>query len=124
MYVLFVTIYCRLPTLATPEEIVEALEAAGFEVIDAYDANKNVHSEHEIPWYQTLKGSLSLKGFRMTRLGRICTHLLVSTLEFVRIAPKGSVRVSALLNATALDLVEGGEKELFTPSFFFLARKK
>jgi sterol 24-C-methyltransferase len=110
--------------LATPEEIVEALEAAGFEVIDAYDANKNVHSEHEIPWYQTLKGSLSLKGFRMTRLGRICTHLLVSTLEFVRIAPKGSVRVSALLNATALDLVEGGEKELFTPSFFFLARKK
>lgn len=113
-----------LPTLATPQEIIQALEDAGFEVLDAYDANRNVHSEHEIPWYQTLKGSLSLKGFRMTRLGRICTHLLVSTLEFVRIAPKGSVRVSALLNATALDLVEGGEKELFTPSFFFLARKK
>lgn len=116
--------YCRLPTLATPEEIVKALEDAGFEVLDAYDANKNMHSNHEIAWYETLKGSLSLKGFRMTRLGRICTHLLVSTLEFVRIAPKGSVRVSALLNATALDLVEGGQKELFTPSFFFLARKK
>ena len=113
-----------LPTLATPQEIIKALEDAGFEVLDAYDANRNMHSAHEIPWYETLKGSLSLKGFRMTRLGRICTHLTVTALEFVRIAPKGSVRVSALLNATALDLVEGGKKELFTPSFFFLARKK
>ena len=60
----------------------------------------------------------------MTPLGRCLTHCMVTTLEFLRIAPKGSVRVSALLNATAVDLVEGGEKELFTPSYFFLARKK
>ena len=60
----------------------------------------------------------------MTHIGRICTDMLVTILETIRIAPKGTVKVSALLNATALDLVEGGEKELFTPSFFFLARKK
>lgn len=113
-----------LPTLATSADIVKALEDSGFEVLDYFDANKDVHSEHDIPWYQTLKGEMSLSGFRMTHVGRICTHILVNVLEFVRIAPKGTVRVSALLNATALDLVEGGEKELFTPSFFFLARKK
>eukprot|EP00979_Chaetoceros_neogracilis_P006300 scaffold1273_cov258-Chaetoceros_neogracile.AAC.2 len=113
-----------LPTLATPKEIIQALEDSGFEVLDSFDANRNGHSLHEIPWYQTLKGSLSLKGFRMTHFGRLCTHALISVFEFVRIAPKGSVRVSALLNATALDIVEAGEKELFTPSFFFLARKK
>lgn len=113
-----------LPTLATSADIIKALEDAGFEVLDSFDANKNVHSKHEIPWYQTLKGEVSLKGFRMTHVGRICTHILVNILETIRIAPKGTVRVSALLNATALDLVEGGEKELFTPSFFFLARKK
>lgn len=113
-----------LPTLATSKDIVKALEDAGFEVLDFFDANRNVHSKHEIPWYQTLKGEVSLKGFRMTHLGRICTHIFVSLLEFIRIAPRGTVRVSSLLNATALDLVEGGEKELFTPSFFFLARKK
>mmetsp|Transcript_3847 Transcript_3847/g.8574 ORF Transcript_3847/g.8574 Transcript_3847/m.8574 type:complete len:413 (+) Transcript_3847:388-1626(+) len=113
-----------LPTLATTAEIVSALEDSGFEVVDVFDANKGVHSEHEIPWYSTLYGSFTLKGFRMTRLGRMCTHALVSTLEFLRIAPQGSVRVSALLNATALDLVEGGQKEIFTPSLFFLARKK
>lgn len=113
-----------LPTLATSEEILKNLRDAGFEVLDSFDANRGVHSSNEIPWYQTLKGGFSLKGFRMTSVGRMCTHALVSTLEFVCIAPKGSVRVSALLNATALDLVEGGEKEMFTPSFFFVARKK
>lgn len=113
-----------LPTLATSKEVIRALEESGFEVLESFDANRNVHSENEIPWYQTLYGSFTLSGFRMTHLGRICTHALVSTLEFLRIAPTGSVRVSALLNATALDLVEGGKEEIFTPSFFFLARKK
>lgn len=113
-----------LPTLATAADVVKALEDSGFEVLESYDANENVHSKHEIPWYQTLKGEMSLKGFRMTHIGRVCTHVLVTILETIRIAPKGTVRVSALLNATALDLVEGGENEIFTPSFFFLARKK
>lgn len=113
-----------LPTLATAGEIVKALEDSGFEVIDHFDANRNVHSEFEIPWYDTLNGSFTLSGFRMTYVGRCCTHALVNTLEFLGIAPKGTVRVSALLNATALDLVEGGKDEIFTPSYFFLARKK
>ena len=113
-----------LPTLATTQEIVAALEDSGFEVVDVFDAQKNVHSGHQLPWYHTLNGSYSLKGFRMTRLGRMCTHAVVSTLEFLRIAPKGSVRASSLLNATALDLVEGGKKQIFTPSLCFVARKK
>lgn len=113
-----------LPTLATAKDIVKALEDSGFEVIESFDANRNVHSDYEVPWYETLNGSFTLSGFRMTRFGRVCTHILVSTLEFLRIAPKGTVRVSALLNATAIDLVDGGKQEIFTPSFFFLARKK
>lgn len=113
-----------LPTLVSPEEVLKSIEDSGFEILDHFDLNANVHSEHEIPWYQTLKGGFSLKGFRMTNFGRMCTHALVTTLETLRIAPKGSVRVSALLNATALDLVEGGEDEIFTPSYFFIARKK
>mmetsp|Transcript_7288 Transcript_7288/g.21516 ORF Transcript_7288/g.21516 Transcript_7288/m.21516 type:complete len:429 (-) Transcript_7288:98-1384(-) len=113
-----------LPTLATPEAVVEALEAAGFEVLEHFDANQNVHAENEIPWYETLDGKMSLSGFRMTRLGRACTHAMVTVLETLRIAPKGTVHVSAMLNATAIDLVEGGKREIFTPSYFFLARKK
>ena len=113
-----------LPTLATADEVVKALEKSGFEVLEHFDANRNVHSELEIPWYQTLNGTFTPSGFRMTWLGRVCTHCLVNTLEFLRIAPEGTAKVSALLNATALDLVEGGKDEIFTPSYFFLARKK
>jgi len=113
-----------LPTLVTGAEVVKALEEAGFEVELAYDVNRNLHSKEEIPWYKPLKGGFSFNGFRMSRVGRICTHMSVKTLEFIRVAPKGSTRVSALLNATALDLVEAGEKELFTPSYFFKAVKK
>jgi sterol 24-C-methyltransferase len=113
-----------LPTLPYPSAVVEALEKAGFEVIEHYDANNGVHSIHEIPWYETLNGSMTLSGFRMTYCGRCCTHMLVMLLELFRIAPRGSTQVSALLNATANDLVEAGKLEIFTPSYFFLARKK
>lgn len=113
-----------LPTLATSADIVKSLEDSGFEVLEHFDANKDVHGENAIPWYDTLNGTYTVSGFRMTWLGRVCTHSLVSTLEFLRIAPAGTAKVSALLNATALDLCEGGKDEIFTPSYFFMARKK
>lgn len=113
-----------LPTLATSAEIVKSLEDSGFEVLEHFDANANVHSEYQVPWYDTLNGTYTLSGFRMTRVGRMCTHILVSTLELFRIAPAGTTKVSTLLNATASDLVEGGKDEIFTPSYFFIARKK
>jgi sterol 24-C-methyltransferase len=113
-----------LPTLATPEHIVDCLEKAGFEVLDSFDANRGVHNANEIAWYEPLNGSFSPSGFRMTWIGRLCTHSMVWTLELLRIAPTGSTRVSALLNATAIDLCDGGKDAIFTPSFFFLAKKR
>lgn len=112
-----------LPTLATAEQVLAAVRAAGFEVLDAYDANADVHSPHQIPWYEPLTGKLSWSGFRMTWLGRIMTHAFVTVLEAARIAPTGTGKISGILNATAIDLVEGGRAEIFTPSFFFVARK-
>uniref|UniRef100_A0A7S1XKD9 Methyltransferase n=2 Tax=Phaeomonas parva TaxID=124430 RepID=A0A7S1XKD9_9STRA len=113
-----------LPTLHSGEYVVKSLEDAGFEVIEAYDANRGVHDPAQIPWYETLNGTWSLSGFRMTWAGRMCTHMLVNVLEFLRIAPAGSAKVSSMLNATAIDLVDGGKQAIFTPSYFFLARKK
>ncbi|CAM9819532.1 unnamed protein product [Hapterophycus canaliculatus] len=114
-----------LPTLATPAIIKANLEEAGFEVVYAYNANETTHLESEIPWYHPLCGSFwSIAGFRQTHLGRVCTHGLVCTLELLRIAPKGSAQVSTLLNKTAIDIVKAGQLEIFTPSYFFAARKK
>lgn len=113
-----------LPTLQHYSHINDCLEKAGFEVVDSFDANRNVHASNELPWYDTLNGQMSLSGFRMTWLGRMVTHSTVWTLELLGIAPAGSTRVSSLLNATAIDLCDGGKLEIFTPSYFFLARKK
>lgn len=113
-----------LPTLVGPEAIVDSLEKSGFEVLDYFDANQNVHAANELPWYDSLNGKMSLSGFRMTHIGRMCTHTMVWTLELLGIAPKGTTQVSALLNATAIDLCDGGKLAIFTPSFFFLAKKK
>lgn len=113
-----------LPTLVTPAEVIKSFEDAGFEVLDHFDLNRNQHAANEIPWYETLNGSLSLSGFRMTLFGRLVTHSMVWTLELLRIAPTGSTKVSSLLNATALDLVAGGKDSIFTPSYFVIGRKK
>ena len=112
-----------LPTLVTPDKLVDALEKAGFEVIEHFDMLSGHLNEHEIPWYKTLMGDYSIKGFRMSRLGRFCTHVLVNVLEFFKIAPAGSVKVSKMLNQTADDLVAAGRMSIFTPDYFFLARK-
>jgi len=113
-----------LPTLVYYKEIDQNLRDSGFEVLESYDANRGVHDTNQIPWYDTLNGKMSLSGFRMTHIGRLCTHAMVFTLETIGIAPNGSTRVSALLNATAIDLCDGGKAEIFTPSYFFIARKK
>ena len=112
-----------LPTLVAPEAILDCMRKAGFEILDSYDANRGVHNSNEIPWYETLNGEMSISGFRMTHVGRMCTHTMVWCLELLRIAPLGSLRVSALLNATAIDLCDGGKRQIFTPSFFFIGRK-
>ena len=88
-----------------------------------YDANCGVHDDNQIAWYETLKGKFSIEGFRMTRPGRILTHAFVTFLETIRIARSGTSKISGILNATAVDLVEAGEKEIFTPSYFFCAKK-
>merc|ERR1712000_13262 len=113
-----------LPTLVHYQEIVRCMKAAGFTDIEFYDANRGSHSPHEIPWYDTLSGKMSISGFRMTHIGRVCTHAMVWLLETLFIAPPGSTKISALLNATAIDLVDGGKESIFTPSFFFVGTKK
>jgi sterol 24-C-methyltransferase len=44
-------------------------------------------------------------------------------LEAARIAPEGSRKVSELLNDAADALVAAGRRGIFTPCFFFVARK-
>ena len=112
-----------LPDIASIPETIQALEAAGFEVLDSFDAA--LTSDAETPWYLPLRGETSsLLGIRRGRLGRRIARRTIGLLEAVGIAPKGSKEVSQMLGRAAEALVAGGEAGIFTPSFFFVARRK
>ncbi|KAL1363920.1 hypothetical protein HN51_012089 [Arachis hypogaea] len=109
-----------LPDIRSTTKCLEALKQAGFEII----WEKDLAKESPVPWYQPLdKNHFSLSSFRLTAVGRFFTRNMVKALEFAGLAPKGSLRVQDFLEKAAEGLVEGGKKEIFTPMYFFLARK-
>ncbi|XP_061375197.1 cycloartenol-C-24-methyltransferase-like [Gastrolobium bilobum] len=108
-----------LPDIRLSTKCLEALEQAGFKVI----WEKDLAVDSPLPWYFPLDKNLSLSSFRLTTVGRILTKAMVKILEFVGLAPKGSLRVHDLLEKASEGLVEGGKKEIFTPMYFFLACK-
>lgn len=112
-----------LPDIAQDKEIAAALKQAGFEVIECFDMHTEMHTPNQIPWYISLAGEYSLTGFRHTPVGMFTTHVMVTALEKVGIAPQGTTRVSEMLFQTAKDLVRAGQLEIFSPDYFFLARK-
>ena len=111
-----------LPDMAFTWEIDEALKASGFEVVETVDLAPT--GDPETPWYRALTGEdMSLAALPRTPLGREITNKLPWVLEKVGVAPKGTQQVSDFLNAGADSLVEGGRREIFTPMYFFLAKK-
>jgi sterol 24-C-methyltransferase len=110
-----------LPDIWSMQDVLDALVEAGFEVRQSRDLAPD--SDPETPWYLPLSGKWSLSGFKHTPAGRFLTNKLVRILEATRVAPKGTTAVSDFLNAGAMALVRGGETGIFTPMFFFHARK-
>ena len=99
-----------------------ALRSVGFEVLETRDLA--LQTGPSIPWCEPLAGSgISLAAFRSTRIGRWVTHNSVRALEALRIAPKGSLRVSEMLNLCAAALIEAGRLGIFTPMYLVHARK-
>ncbi len=111
-----------LPEIASMPEICDALRTAGFELLEFQD--RASESDPETPWYRALQGrDLTLSSIPRTPFGRAMTNLTLRIGERLRLFPKGSRAVSTLLNTAADALVEGGRTGIFTPMFFFLARK-
>ncbi|XP_073108151.1 cycloartenol-C-24-methyltransferase 1-like [Elaeis guineensis] len=109
-----------LPAIRTTSQCLEALKLAGFEVV--WERDRALDSK--VPWYLPLDTSkFSISNFRSTAIGRWITRSMVSMLEFVGLAPAGSLRVHSILEKEADALVESGREEIFTPMYFFLVRK-
>jgi len=110
-----------VPDLQRPGAIRDAIEKAGFEIIEARDLA--VKSDPKYPWFAPLAGSFSIGGWKYTKVGRYLTNRFVAVLETIKLAPKGTTEVSKMLMDTADDLVTGGREDIFTPMYFVLSRK-
>ncbi|CAI0404694.1 unnamed protein product [Linum tenue] len=115
-----------LPDIRSTTQCIEALQKAGFEA--SHRPSLPSPPQTLLPlfssvWQMSFWSHFSLSSFRLTAAGRFFTKNLVKALEYVGLAPKGSQRVQDFLEKAAEGLVDGGKKEIFTPMFFFLARK-
>ena len=112
-----------LRDIATFSEVNRALEAVGFEVVEARD--RDVQEGPSTPWYQPMEARRgTLRGaFRRTPLGRKAMIGGLRLAEAIGYFPSGSVAVVQLMDRTADAYVAGGKSGIFTPLYCFLARK-
>ncbi|KAG0310289.1 Delta(24)-sterol C-methyltransferase, partial [Dissophora globulifera] len=119
---------CSLVNLATRQECLDALESAGFEILEQEDRAIN---DDTIPWYYPLSGELRYATtswdyftiFRSSTYGRLMTNTMCAALEKVGLIASGSAQVAKFLDIGATSLAESGKLGIFTPMFFTVARK-
>ena len=112
-----------LRDIATFTEVNRALEAVGFQIVEA--ADMDIQDGPSTPWYQPMEGRRGTlrSAFRRTPLGRKAMIGALRLAEAFRYFPKGSVSVVRLMDRTADAYVAGGKSGIFTPLYCFLARK-
>ena len=112
-----------LNDIATFAEVNRALEAAGFQILEALD--RDIKDGPSTPWYRPMeiqKGTLSNK-LRRTPLGRKMMLAGIRLTAVFGLFPKGSESVMELLDRIADAYVAGGKTGIFSPLYCFLARK-
>ncbi|KAG5490117.1 hypothetical protein JKF63_00236 [Porcisia hertigi] len=115
-----------LPEMESCKQVIEYMKKAGFEVEEAIDVIEQFESSSikSIPWYQPLVSNYtSVQGLRSTPVGRFLTNIMCRVLELLHLAPKGTHKVTEILEEAADSLVLGGKLGIFTPSFYIRARK-
>ena len=113
-----------LNDIATTDEVDQALETVGFEIIEARDRAAE-DGNPMTPWYQpmaTRHGSLG-NALRRMPLGRKVVVGSSRFAEALGIFPKGTSDVAKMLDGTANAYVAGGKAGIFSPLYCFLARK-
>jgi sterol 24-C-methyltransferase len=105
-----------------------AMQSAGFELLITED----LAERHDtLPWWYPISGDVkSAKGFkdwllviRNTKWGRVGVKWIVWTLETLRYAPKGTLKMTQEFIGAADRLIEGGKEDLITPMYLMVGRK-
>ena len=106
--------------ISTVEQIIDAIGAAGLELVQAEDRCAG----SDFPWWEKLAPARNPFALRRTSgIGKQFTNVSVRVLEAVRIAPRGTTAVARMLDRGGRSLVEGGMHGVFTPALLVVARK-
>jgi len=108
-----------LPDISNADDVKAALASVGFELLDCAD----LALTSEADWYEKFAPKCTLSGFKTTPLGIKLTNLAVRTMEAVKLAPAGSSQMHHNLSTGGVTLYRGGQEGIFTPMYFFAARK-
>ncbi len=113
-----------LKDIATMGAVNQALQAAGFEVIEGKDRAVE-GDDPTTPWYRPMETRHGTLGNALHRIpmGRKLFIGASKLAEVLRVFPKGSTDVVRLMDRTANAYVAGGKAGIFTPLYCFLARK-
>jgi len=110
-----------IAALRPTSDILDCLRDVGFEIEASGD--RAATGDPSSPWYGPLTSGFSPTGFRNSRAGAFLSRMLIRLLEAVRLAPPGTRTVHDVLRLAQWSLVDGGRRGIFTPSFFWVARK-
>lgn len=111
-----------LPTITPASGVTDALKAAGFIVEEVADLAIPPPRPH-IKWYAPLEAKWSLSNFKATKVGIYLTSWMVTVMEALRLAPKGTAKMHKHLCTGAETLVKSAQLGIFTPMLFVKATK-
>ena len=117
-----------LPDVTNCKECLKAMEAAGFEIVEAYDyAEEGGYEDKKLakPWYTPLTPSWNpvSQRFQFNWLGAMITNTVIYTMELLRLAPKGTVTTQKYLQDGGFALRDAGKAKIFTTAYFMVGQK-
>ena len=115
-----------LPDITTCRECYKAMEAAGFEMIEAYDFADGYEDKGlAAPWYTPLTASWNpiSQRFQFNWFGSRVTNVAIFLMETLFIAPKGTIDTQKYLQEGAFALRDAGKQKIFTTAYFMVGQK-
>ena len=109
-----------VPDIVTIPEGLAAARKAGFEVVESCD---RALEPTGIPWYIGLMTRWTMSDLKMTPLGRWAIHIMLYTLETLRLAPSGSFKVLQMLCKGVDGVAAAGAEGIFTAMYMMILRK-
>jgi len=118
-----------IENLIVQHEVVDALKAAGFKVLehgDLVDIAEEWYGDQNVPWYFDMGREWSfesLSAFKLSQFGQRTLQKFLWLMETIGLVPPGAIATEDMLSSGGRALVQGGREKIFTPMYYVLAEK-